>query len=131
MRPGFLLTIKRGFSMNSIRTKTTVLTVCAIIASLTIATLLGVMAVKKVGSSSSDQILYLMCETGQKNLDAYFESVEQSLEMVASYVESDMQEIAKGKQKQAGTGKAEEKPASDEPAIERQTNKEPADAESE
>lgn len=102
MRPGFLLTIKRGFSMNSIRTKTTVLTVCAIIASLTIATLLGVMAVKKVGSSSSDQILHLMCETGQKNLDAYFESVEQSLEMVASYVESDLQEIAKEKQKQAG-----------------------------
>lgn len=35
-------------------------------------------------------MLLLMCETGQKNLDTYFQSVEQSVEMVSAYVGSDL-----------------------------------------
>ena len=76
--------------MRSIRIKITLLTVCAIIAAITAATLLSVAAIKQIGDSSSDQLLFLLCETGQKNLDSYFRSVEQSVEMVSSFVESDM-----------------------------------------
>lgn len=76
--------------MNSIRTKSTLLTVCGIVAAMVIATLLGVIALKNVGSDSSDEMLLLLCETGEKNLDFYFESVEQSVEMVSAYVESDL-----------------------------------------
>ena len=72
--------------MNSIRTKSTLLTVCGIVAAMVIATLLGVIALKNVGSDSSDEMLLLLCETGEKNLDFYFESVEQSVEMVSAYV---------------------------------------------
>ena len=76
--------------MHSIRIKATLLTVCAIVASITAATLLSVAAVRQIGNSDAEQILYLLCETGQKNLDSYFQSVEQSVEMVSSFVESDI-----------------------------------------
>ena len=76
--------------MSSLKTKITLLTVCAIIVSLTVATLLGVLAVNNIGSSSTEQILKLLCETGEKNLDAYFESTEQSVDMIAQFVAEDL-----------------------------------------
>ncbi|MDO4806174.1 MAG: diguanylate cyclase, partial [Coriobacteriales bacterium] len=42
------------------------------------------------GKSDSDQMLTLLCESGEKNLDHYFKSVEQSVQMVSAYVESDL-----------------------------------------
>ncbi|MBQ9438350.1 MAG: diguanylate cyclase [Lachnospiraceae bacterium] len=77
--------------MNSIRTKMTLLTVCAIVVALTIATFLGVVAIRNIGHSSSNQMLLLLCESGEKNLDSYFASVEQSVEMVSAYVEMDLE----------------------------------------
>ena len=59
-------------------------------ASITAATLESVAAVKQIGESDSNQLLSLLCETGQKNLDSYFQSVEQSVEIVSSFVESDI-----------------------------------------
>ena len=79
--------------MNSIRTKMTLLTVCAIIVSLLIATLLGISAIRRIGIAQSDQTLTLLCEAGQKNLNSYFESVEQSVEMVSAYLEKDLEEM--------------------------------------
>lgn len=76
--------------MFSIQTKTTLLTVCAIVVATAISTLLGVAAIKNISDSSSNQMLFLLCEIGEKNLDAYFKSVEQSVEMVAAFVEADL-----------------------------------------
>ena len=77
--------------MHSIQTKSTLLTVCAIIAAFAVATVIGVFAVDDIGKTSSEQILQLLCETGEKNLDSYFESVEQSVEMVSTFVKSDLE----------------------------------------
>ena len=76
--------------MYSIRTKITLLTVCAIVTAMSISTVFGVFSIKNFGDSSSKQILRLLCETGEKNLDAYFGSVEQSVEMVAAFAEADL-----------------------------------------
>ena len=76
--------------MRSIRIKTTLLTVGAIIISIAAVTLLSVGAIRKIGDGGANQLLSLLCETGQKNLDSYFQSVEQSVEMVSSFVESDI-----------------------------------------
>ena len=76
--------------MSSIRTKTTLLTVCAIVVAMVIATVLGVVAIRNIGSNNSDEMLLLLCETGEKDLDSYFESVEKSVEMVSAYVQSDL-----------------------------------------
>lgn len=76
--------------MHSIRTKITLMTVSAVMTVMIVAAVLGVAAISYFGSRSADQILQLLGQSGQKNLDRYFESVEQSVEMVAAYVESDL-----------------------------------------
>ena len=76
--------------MHSIRTRITLMTVSAIVITMAVATVFGVIAINNIGSRSANRMLYLLCETGEKNLDHYFESVEQSVEMVSAYVESDL-----------------------------------------
>ena len=76
--------------MHSIRTKIVLLTTAAIILVTTIITLLAVYEIKGVVDYSSKQILMLSCENGQKNLDTYYMSVSQSVEMISSYAETDL-----------------------------------------
>ena len=76
--------------MHSIRTKITAMTVGVIVAAMVIAALLGVSAIKQVGTREAEQSLLLLCETGQKNLNRYFESAEQSVDMTAAFVRSDL-----------------------------------------
>ena len=76
--------------MHSIRTKITAMTVCAVIIVMSVATAFGISAMKNIGGRSANEMLMLLCETGQKNLNHYFESVEQSVQMVSVYVESDL-----------------------------------------
>ena len=76
--------------MRSIRTKITLLTLCAAIVVLAVTTVMSVMSLRKLGTETSEQILYLLCEEGQKNLNAYFRSVEQSVEAVSGYATSDL-----------------------------------------
>ena len=77
----------------SIRTKITLLTACAIVAVIIITTFQGAYAIRGIGSSSSEQLLRLLCETGQKHLNSYFTSVEQSVEMVSSFVGEDLESL--------------------------------------
>ena len=78
--------------MHSIQTKTMLLTVCAIVVTMITATIISVFAVKDIGDSSSEQMLLLLCQTGEKNLDSYFKSVEQSVDMIATLVSDDIEE---------------------------------------
>ena len=77
--------------MKSIRTKITILTVGAVAAAMIIATFLGVIAIRSMANSGAERTLRLLCETGQKNLDAYYDSVEQSVETVSSFADGDLQ----------------------------------------
>ncbi len=76
--------------MTSLRAKMTLLTVIAILISVVVASLFGGISIRNLGSSDSEQILLLLCETGQKNLNQFFNSVEQSVDSVASYVTEDL-----------------------------------------
>ena len=66
------------------------MTVCTILIAVIVVTVSGVVVIRNAANSSANQILSLLCESGEKNLDHYFESVEQSVEMVSAYVESDL-----------------------------------------
>ena len=79
--------------MRSIRIKYTLLTVCAIIVALSIATLIGVESIKKLGNDDADQMLSLMCKTGAMNLESYFTSVENSAQTIASLVQNSLEGI--------------------------------------
>lgn len=79
--------------MHSIRTKTTVFTVLAIIVSMLIATVMATASIRNLGLNSSSQILMLLAETGEKNLDAHFDSVSQSVDTISAYADNDLKEI--------------------------------------
>ena len=79
--------------MRSIRIKYTLLTVCAIIVALSIATFIGVESIKKLGNDDADQMLSLMCTTGAMNLESYFTSVERSAQTVASLVQNSLEDM--------------------------------------
>ncbi len=79
--------------MKSIKTKITLLTVIAIAFSAFICILLGINGLKSLGKNSSDEILSLLSETGEKNLNYYFKNIEQSVNMVSSYAENDLEKI--------------------------------------
>jgi diguanylate cyclase (GGDEF)-like protein len=76
--------------MNSIRTKLTLIIVVAIVLATGIAIFLGINATMNVGETSAEQILHLLCETGDKNLDQYFEGIERSVKLASSYIEDDL-----------------------------------------
>ena len=79
--------------MRSIRSKITWLTVSAIVVSIAVATVFGISSIRELGNNNSEKMLTMLCETGEKNLDHYFESMEQSVVMVASFAEADLDTI--------------------------------------
>ena len=76
--------------MRSLRTRITLITLCVVMIAVLLVTLLTVIFVKKNEQRKTDQILLLLCETGKTNLDYYFNSVQKSVEKVASFVEADL-----------------------------------------
>ena len=76
--------------MHSIRTKISLATIGAIIITMIIAAVFGVAAIKNIGQDSSEQILRLLCDAGQKNLNAGLQDVEQNVQTISAYVESDL-----------------------------------------
>ncbi|MBR3019048.1 MAG: diguanylate cyclase [Clostridia bacterium] len=76
--------------MRSLRTRITLMTVMVIILTLVIASSLSVYFIRKTEHRESDQILLLLCETGETNLDYYFNSMQKSVRKIASFVEADL-----------------------------------------
>ena len=76
--------------MRSLRTRITLLTVSAIIVAVSIVTFASVVFILKNEHHESDHLLLLLCETGERNLDFYFNSVEHSVDNVAAFVQKDL-----------------------------------------
>ena len=77
--------------MRSLRTRITVMTLCVVIVAVTTVAILSVVFIRKSERRDSDQLLLLLCETGERNLDYYFNSVQRSVERVASFAEDDIE----------------------------------------
>ncbi|WP_049946307.1 hybrid sensor histidine kinase/response regulator [Butyrivibrio sp. WCD2001] len=77
--------------MKSIRTKITLLTVCTIVIAVIIVAAIAVCSINKLGNSDADEMLLHLCEAGQKNLNAYFDSAEHSVTKIADIVEEDLE----------------------------------------
>ena len=76
--------------MRSLRSKFTLLTIYVVIFAVSTVSIMSVVFVRNNEHRKSDQLLLLLCETGEKNLDYYFNSVQKSVEKVATYVEADI-----------------------------------------
>lgn len=77
--------------MQSLRTRITLMTVCVVIFSVMVVTLLSAVFIQRTEHRKSDQLLLLLCETGERNLDYYFNSVQKSVGKVESFVEADLE----------------------------------------
>lgn len=79
--------------MRSLRTKITVMTLFVVIFAVTVVTASSVFFIRKTEHRKADQLLLLLCDTGEKNLEYYFSSVQRSVEKVATFVEADLDGI--------------------------------------
>ena len=79
--------------MHSLRTKITLITICIIAMSVAIVTAVSVHFIRRSESLESNQLLLLLCETGERNLDYYFNSVQKSVEKVEHFAEKDLDGI--------------------------------------
>ncbi len=69
------------------------MTLLVVIVAVTTVTILSVFFIIKTEHRESDQLLLLLCETGERNLDYYFNSVQRSVEKVASFAEKDIDDL--------------------------------------
>ena len=76
--------------MHSLRTKITMLTIVTVVIVVVVVTMLSVFFIRNAENRKSEQLLLLLCETGERNLDYYFSSVEKSVRKIASYTEKDL-----------------------------------------
>ena len=76
--------------MRSLRTRITIMMVCVILLAVISITSLAAVFIRRNEHQKSDQLLLMLCETGERNLDYYFNSVQKSVEKVASYVKADL-----------------------------------------
>lgn len=77
--------------MRSLRTRITIMMLCVLLGALMIVTVFSAFFIIRTESREADQLLLMLCETGEKNLDFYFNSVQMSVGRVASFVEKDLE----------------------------------------
>jgi len=83
--------------MHSLRTKIALLTVCIIVIAVVAVTITSVLYIQESEHYKSEQVLLLLCETGERNLDYYFQSVEKSVKKMVAYTEKDLDGLEDGK----------------------------------
>ena len=79
--------------MHSIRTRISVITISAIIITMIIAAVFGVVAIRNINTNSSRQMLHLLCEAGQKTLDTSLIGVEKDVQTISAYAEEELKGI--------------------------------------
>ena len=80
-------------NIHSIRTKFTLLTLGAVLVTLSIATVIAMISIVKLGRKDAEQMIHLTCTTGALNLESYFNSVENSVEMVSKLVQESLEDM--------------------------------------
>lgn len=78
--------------MRSVRTRISVLNVVAVSVALVTVTVIGVISIATFGHESSEESLRLLCQEGKNNLNDYFDSVEQSAEIVSGLITKDLKD---------------------------------------
>lgn len=76
--------------MRSLRSKITLLVVLPAILAVLVVSFLSVFFIRNAEHTKSNQLLLLLCETGERNLDYYFTSVEKSVRKVSAFAEKEL-----------------------------------------
>ncbi|WP_303838691.1 diguanylate cyclase domain-containing protein [Ruminococcus flavefaciens] len=78
---------------HSLRTRITITMLGVILAALAVTTLLSAVFIRTTESQKSDQLLRMLCGTGERSLDYYFDSVQNTVSKVTSYTEEDLEDV--------------------------------------
>lgn len=84
---------KFSFLSHSLRTRITVTMLGVILAALALTTLLSAVFIRTTESHKSDQLLRMLCRSGQQSLDYYFDSVQNTVTKVTSFAEEDLNSV--------------------------------------
>ena len=76
--------------MRSLRTKLAVTMLFVIFTVILAITLLSAIFIRRTAIRKSDQLLLMLCENGQYSLNYYFDSVQESVNKISAFVESDI-----------------------------------------
>ena len=76
--------------MHSLRTRITITMLCLILVILAVVTLLSAIFIRRTESHKSDQLLLMLCESGEQSLNYYFDSVQNSVLRISAFVEEDL-----------------------------------------
>ena len=85
--------------MRSLRSRIVLLAVVICVIAVLVVTLLSVIFIRNAEDRKSEQLMLLLCETGERNINYYFTSVEQSVRKVAEYTQSNLDEVTDEKLK--------------------------------
>ena len=66
------------------------LTISSIVVTIIAATVVGGISISNIGNNSSKELLYLLCENGQKNINSYLNGVEKSVDSLSKGIEYDL-----------------------------------------
>ena len=77
--------------MRSLRTRITFTVLVVILVALAIVTALSTAFIRNTEIRKSDQLFRMLCESGAQSLNYYFDSVEDSVLRVSSFVEEDLE----------------------------------------
>ncbi len=64
---------------------------CVMFTAIMFITLLSAIFIRNTASRKSDQLLHMLCENGQYSLNYYFDSVQNSVNDITTFVENDLQ----------------------------------------
>ena len=81
------------FTMHSLRSRFTLLTIAVVMLAVASISLTSILFVRSNEHDKADQLLMLLCETGQRNLNNYFDGVQKSVQKMESFAESNLHEI--------------------------------------
>ena len=76
--------------MRSLKTKITAITLIVVIIATLIMTALCIVFIRNSEKNRSEQVLLLLCETGKRNLDYYFNGVQNSVLKVSDFIKADI-----------------------------------------
>lgn len=68
-----------------------VLTICVVMLAVSSISFISIFFIRSNAHNSSDQLLLLLCETGERNLENYFDGVQKSVAKMSNYAESDLE----------------------------------------
>ena len=77
--------------MHSLRTRIALIAVFVIVVAVVVVSCLSVVFIRNNERLESDQLLLLLCETGEHNLNYYFDSVQKSVAKVSKFAEDDLE----------------------------------------